>query len=334
MGNRPRRPYNAARASRFSIAEPAMPFNLADFPEAFDPPSWSMGRSAWLMHLPLAPILMKLLRPRTFVELGVHAGDSYLAFCHAARMLSLVTQCTAIDTWKGDAHTKSYGPEILERLRAAHDPHFRTFSRLLQSTFDDAAPSFPDGTIDLLHIDGAHAYQAVRHDYETWLPKLSSRGVILFHDTCERTEDYGVWKLWEEISPQRPSANIPHGHGLGILAAGPEQPADFLSFLLDIQSRPGLVRILETMGNRIYLLDNFRVAVECLHQCQVLANHWRKNSGQPILSPTPNIQLALTDPPYFGTSVVRDVHQLAMDALNLVAEVMALREKPPASESP
>jgi len=304
-----------------------MPFNLADYPEAFNPPSWQMGRSAWLMHLPLAPILMKMLRPRTFVELGTHAGDSYLAFCHAALVLSTGTRCTAIDTWEGDAHTKAYGPEILERLRAAHDPHFGAFSRLLRSTFDAAVASFADGSIDLLHIDGAHTYEAVRHDYETWLPKMSGRGVMLFHDTCERKEDFGVWKLWEKISRGRPSANLPHGHGLGMLAVGAEQPEEFLAFLADVEARPGLVRILEALGKRIYLLDNFSVAAGCLHQCQVLVNHWRKRSGQPILSPTPNIELALTDPPYFGAGVVRDVHQLAMDALNLAAEVMAQREK-------
>ena len=311
-----------------------MAFNLADFPEAFDTSFRLSGLSAWVLHLPVAPILMKLLRPRTFVELGTHAGDSYLAFCQAASLQATGTQCTAIDTWQGDAHTGAYGPEILQSLRLAHDPQYGRFSRLVQSTFDAAAASFADGGIDLLHIDGAHTYEAVRHDYETWRPKLSSRGVILFHDTCERTADFGVWKVWEEVSAGRPGANLPHGHGLGILAVGPEQPADFLEFLRELHARPGLARILEALGGRAQLLQNFSLAAQHLHQCQDLMNQWRQRTGQPILTPTPNMDLAVTQPGLLGAGVVRDVHQLAVDALNLVAEVMALRQKVQAPKAP
>jgi Methyltransferase domain len=311
-----------------------MPFNLADHPLAFEYPIQPSGRSAWITHMPLAPILVKLLRPRTLVELGTHIGDSYMSFCSAVNLLATDTQCTAVDTWKGDAHTKAYGPEVLEDLRKRHDPHFSGFSRLLQSTFDDAAPAFSDGGIDLLHIDGAHTYEAVRHDYETWLPKLSRRGVVLFHDTCQKIEDFGVWKLWEEISPARPSANLPYGCGLGILAIGPEQPADFLDFLREINTRPGLVDSLKALGDHMVIFYNYTLAVQCLHQCQHLANHWRKNTGQPILTPTPNINLAMTGPAVFGAGVVRDVQQLATDALNLVAEMMANREQGQAPKAP
>ena len=305
-----------------------MSFVLTDFPEAFARPFRVSPLSAWLEYVPLAPILIKLLQPRVFVELGTHAGDSYLAFCHAVRTLQTPTQCTAIDTWQGDAHTGVYGPEVLRDLKVVHDANFAGFSRLLPSSFDAAAPGFAAGSIDLLHIDGMHTYEAIRHDYQTWLPKLSPRGVVLLHDTAERKDDYGVWRLWEEIAPGKPSANIPYGHGLGILCVGAEVPAAFLDFLQALNTDPNLVQALQSLGAHVTRLNSFGNALRYQFQCQLFVNEWRQRTGQPLTA-APDFQSALADPDAFGQSVVRDVRQLAQDALNLAAEVMRLRSAKP-----
>lgn len=181
-------------------------------------PDASAEFSAWLGHLPFAGFIVAALAPRVIVELGSHRGHSYFAFCKSVRENRIDARCYAVDTWQGDEHAGHYGDEIHASVHAHNQEHYAHFSTLLRMTFDEALNYFADGSVELLHIDGLHTYEAVRHDFETWLPKLAPGAVVLFHDTNVREREFGVWKLWEELSARYPAnLNFKHSHGLGVL---------------------------------------------------------------------------------------------------------------------
>lgn len=206
-------------------------FNPLEHPICISRPLMT-APSAWVQHAPFGMCLIDILRPRIFVELGTHYGYSYCAFCQAVKELSTNTRCYAVDTWEGDQHSKFYGAEVLDGLRKHHDPLYGSFSRLIHSTFAEALSHFTDGSIDLLHIDGLHTYEAVKEDFEAWLPKMSERGVVIFHDTNVRERGFGVYRLWEQLKASYPHFEIAHGHGLGLVAVGQQVPPS-LQQLLD-----------------------------------------------------------------------------------------------------
>jgi len=197
------------------------------------------GAGPWVGHVPFAFWIIEQLRPRIFVELGTHYGQSYFGFCQSVLANGLSTKCYAVDTWQGDEHAGLYDEEVFAYVEARNRRLYHVFSKLLRMRFDDALSCFNDGTVDLLHIDGLHTYEAVRHDFETWLPKLSSRGVVLFHDVNVRERGFGVWRLWEELTTRYPHIEFEHSHGLGVLFVGDIQPPSITELIKEWSTPEG-----------------------------------------------------------------------------------------------
>ena len=191
--------------------------------ELFWEPTRLVTPNPWVGHLPFAFWLTKAVKPETFVELGTHSGNSYFAFCQALAAMPTPGRAFAVDTWKGDDHSGTYGEGVFADVTAFNDAHYPSFSTLMRATFDDARAYFPDACIDLLHIDGMHSYEAVKHDFETWRTALTGRAVVVFHDTNVRERGFGVWKLWQELSEQHPAFEFNHSNGLGVLGVGGDQ---------------------------------------------------------------------------------------------------------------
>nr|WP_295972074.1 class I SAM-dependent methyltransferase [uncultured Bacillus sp.] len=174
--------------------------------------------SAWTGHRAFAYDLVRFLKPNRIVELGTHYGTSFFSFCQAVKDGGLSTTCYAVDTWKGDPQSGYYNHEVLELVQKIRNQYYSGMACvLLPATFDQAVHFFEDRSIDLLHIDGYHSYEAVLHDYQTWLPKVSEKGVVLFHDIAVKAPGYGVQLLWEQLKKQYPAIEFSHSFGLGVL---------------------------------------------------------------------------------------------------------------------
>lgn len=191
--------------------------------------------STWTDHLPFGYDLVAAQKPRVVVELGTQAGMSYFCFCQAVREQGLSARCYAVDTWAGDEHTGAYDDETWLAVKAHNDEHYADFSELLRMRFEEAIQRFDDGSIELLHIDGFHTYEAVKNDFETWSPKVAPGGIILFHDVAARMMDFGAWKFWSELEAQQRTFLFRHGFGLGVLRVPGGEPSEapLLSLLFE-----------------------------------------------------------------------------------------------------
>lgn len=173
--------------------------------------------STWVDHLPFGYDLVTALRPKMLVELGTHKGLSYFTFCQAMKENDIDGVCYAVDTFEGDAHTDKYDESVFNAVNNHNRQHYHGFSYLMRMFFEDALKHFDDDSIELLHIDGFHTYEAVSADFANWYPKVKPGGIILFHDVMARLQDFGAWKFWDETRGQHETFTFNHGFGLGVL---------------------------------------------------------------------------------------------------------------------
>ena len=189
----------------------------------------------WSGHLPFVSDLIAALGPSRLVELGTHYGESYFGMCQAVEENAVSCMCYAVNTWKGDPHAGFYDESVFDEVHQYNKENYASFSHLLRTTFDAAREHFGDGTVDLLHIDGPHTYDAVRHELDTWFSAVRPGGVMLFHDTVVRHLDFQVWRLWEELARQFSHFEFLHSGGLGVLRK-PGGSADHSEFVETIFS--------------------------------------------------------------------------------------------------
>ena len=111
------------------------------------------------------------------IELGVAKG----VFSDIILQNNKVTKLVSIDRWS-DHHTLDEYIEVI-RLLKVYDER----SSVTRSSFEMALPSFTDGTLDFIYIDGyAHQGQERGKTLSDWWPKLKKGGLFCGHDYHRR----------------------------------------------------------------------------------------------------------------------------------------------------
>jgi len=86
---------------------------------------------------------------------------------------------------------KQHQTAYLEAMQNIEGYESRAF--MLRGLSSDMASRFEDGSLDLVYIDGNHAYEWVKEDIELWWPKLRKGGVLTGHDYLDMDWDSGTF---------------------------------------------------------------------------------------------------------------------------------------------
>lgn len=193
-----------------------------------------LAYAPWSGHRNFAYDLICWLEPENIVELGSHYGCSAFAFAQSVKDKAIDTAMYFIDTWQGDDFTQKYDNDVYTIFAETVKKYYSLQDiNMLRMTFDQAINEFEDGSIELLHIDGSHHYKDVKHDFETWLPKVKDTGVILLHDVSSDIvlgDIMGSYKYWQELKNQFEfTVDFDFSWGLGIIFLDGKMYRDFMS---------------------------------------------------------------------------------------------------------
>ena len=108
------------------------------------------------------------------LEIGTRYGQSARIWLDIIPKLELV----CIDPYLGSAEQEKVYADAQANL--AEYPNVV----LLRITSRAAVPSFEDGSLDFVYIDGDHTFDEAVQDIVQYAPKVRSGGLVLVHDYC------------------------------------------------------------------------------------------------------------------------------------------------------
>lgn len=167
--------------------------------------------SAWKGHRKFADWLIRHMKPKQVVDLGVDFGYSTFVFAKAAREIG-AGRITGVDLFLGDEQT---GDRDTHQIVLGLVDQFQFDNiEIIKAEFGELASRWTR-KIDILHIDGLHTYDAVSSDFNNWAKFVRKSGVVLFHDINVPLPGYEVVEFFRELKGGY-KLYFMHSFGLGI----------------------------------------------------------------------------------------------------------------------
>jgi cephalosporin hydroxylase len=145
--------------------------------------------------------------PQRILEMGTAHGGTALIFQEIGTRVISIDNCGIT----GEIPMEMFNPEVTTFLTAdTHDP----------DTLAQVKEMMPE--VDMLFIDGDHAYPGVLQDWEMYSPLVRPGGLIAFHDIAygrNRDPESAIkaGKVFDEVRGDRRAQEIFVEHGIGIL---------------------------------------------------------------------------------------------------------------------
>ena len=138
---------------------------------------------------------VRVAEPRSVLEIGRGNGGTLYLLARAAAPDALLV---SLDNREDDrAHFRL----LRSFARGDQSVVIRRADSQSEETRDSVAKVFGPRQLDLLFIDGDHAYDGVRRDYELYAPLVRPGGLIAFHDIVDGPESAvgDVPRFWREV---------------------------------------------------------------------------------------------------------------------------------------
>jgi hypothetical protein len=172
--------------------------------------------SPGLEHLPFVLWLVDRLRPRAIAQLGTRVGCAYLAVCESVERRGLSAVCTAVCD-RGERSDAADPADLL----AYHDPRYGGFSQLVAADPVAWLSARPNGSVDLLLVQGEPALERLCGAFREVGHKLSDRAVMLLHPTQTNGCPLPVLAWSSALRRDHPGFSFSHDGGLDLVAVGP-----------------------------------------------------------------------------------------------------------------